>query len=316
VRALSVGIVGLGRIGHLFGVSAAGDPLAHSEAFARVEGMTVTWGLDPDPEHRARFQARFPNAQAYATPAEVTQPTTIVSVCSPTPLHAEGVELALRLGAEVVVCEKPIAPTVTEARALVDRCRQAGARLLVNYTRRFAPLLDELRRQTRPGGPLDGPVQGCIRYNGGLIHNGTHWIDVARALFGEVTAARALDDQSREQDLPRPVALTFSGERRVVLVGIPPLGYSIGEGEFLGPGGAVRFSDGGAFVSLAPRIESPTWPGYFTLGPAQVLTQEGLRGHLLELARHAASLARHGGEPRCTGEDGIAALATVEMALS
>jgi UDP-N-acetyl-2-amino-2-deoxyglucuronate dehydrogenase len=318
MSAISVGIVGLGRIGHLFGASSSGDPLSHSAAFAQLDGVTVAWGVDPDPDHRAQFQARFPGARVFAQPAELPDAlaTAIVSVCSPTHLHAEGVALALRLGARVIVCEKPLAPTSVEARAIVERCRAAGRLLVVNYTRRFAPLVDHLRRQTVAGAALDGPVQAVIRYNGGLVHNGTHWIDLVRAMFGEVIAAATVTRDHLDQDLPRTVALRFASERAVVLVGVPALGYSVGEGEFLGPRGAVRFRDGGATVTLARRIDSPTWPGYFVLGPDEALTTDGLRGHLLELARHAVELARHGGQPRCTGEDGIAALATVEIALA
>jgi hypothetical protein len=40
-----------------------------------------------------------------------------------------------------------------------------------------------------------------------------------------------------------------------------------------------------------------------------------MRGHFTELARHVAALARDGGTPRCTGEDGVAALSAAEMAI-
>lgn len=278
----------------------------------------MAWGLDPDPARRASFAARFPGTATFADATEITpaHAADIVSVCSPTSMHASGVEFALRSRARVIVCEKPIAPTAVEGQAVVARCRAAGCLLLVNYSRRFSPMLEHLRRETAGNGVLAGSVKGCIRYNGGLIHNGTHWIDLCRAMFGDVAMARALPvDGDTGQDVPRTAELTFPGDRSVLLLGLADTSYSIGEGEFFGRDGAIRFAESGATLSGFASIESPIWPGYRTLGVERVLTREGMRGNLTALARHVVALARDGGAPSCTGEDGVAALEVAERAL-
>jgi predicted dehydrogenase len=227
------------------------------------------------------------------------------------------VDLAVLAGARVIVCEKPLAPTLGDAKAIVERCRAARRTLVVNYTRRFTPMLDHLRREVAAGETWAGSVTGCIRYNGGLIHNGTHWIDLCRALFGDVVRVLALpllDDAA--VDPPRTIELTFSANTTVTLHGIAGTSYSVAEGEFFAASSAVRFAHGGDTICAVDAVPSPTWPGYRALGGERVITREGLRGHFLELARHAATLARDGGSPRCSGEDGVAALEAAQTAPS
>jgi UDP-N-acetyl-2-amino-2-deoxyglucuronate dehydrogenase len=311
---LSVGIIGLGRIGHAFGVSPADDPLSHSAAFSRLPDVHIGWGLDPDAMRRRAFAEQFPNAETCDDgDALPPQQSDIVVVSSPTAAHRGGIDVALRLRPRVIVCEKPIASTVREARQIVERVRDAGSLLIVNYTRRFTPMLEHLRSETAAGRALAGPVTGCIRYTGGLVHNGTHWIDLCRAIFGDIVTARQIVGGGSENE-SGAVELMFRHDRTVVLVPVSTATYSIGEGEFYGASAAVRFAEGGDVLSVSDAEPSGTWAGFRALGPSRVLTREGLRGHMMELARHAAVLARDGGTPQCTGDDAIAALETVETA--
>jgi predicted dehydrogenase len=316
---IRVGIVGLGRIGHSFGASPQDDPLSHSEAYARLSGVEVVWGIDPERSRRAAFASRFPAATTFADVVDVPVDARadVVCVCSPTPVHADGVEVAIRQGARVIVCEKPIAPTAAAAQAVVDRCRAADRLLVVNYFRRFSPLMKHLRRAAAAGGQLAGRSRGIIRYDGGWIHNGTHWIDLCRAMFGDVLAASALPvpDQTG-QDGPRTVELQFAGQRSVLFVGVTGTKYSVGEGDFLGPEGGIRFVDTGARVSTFSAVDSPIWTGYRKPGSEQLVTTDGIRGCFLELAAHAVALARDGGTPLCSGADGVAALAAAESAVA
>jgi predicted dehydrogenase len=311
-----VGIIGLGRIGHAFGASPQDDPLSHSEAFARCPEAAVAWAIDPDPVQRASMQRRIPGATVYANVPQAEVPATdVVCICSPTSAHAEGIELALQAGARVIVCEKPIASTAVASQALVDRCRAAGCVMIVNYFRRFSPLLGHLRRAAVEG-VLVGPVRGVIRYDGGLVHNGTHWIDLCRAMFGDVRWARALpvaeDDGA---DRPRTVELSFDAGRTVLLAAVSGFPYSVAEADFIGGNGGMRFVDSGAILSTFGVVDSPIWAGYRKPGPQQVVTTEGLRGSMLALAAHAVALARDGGDPICSGADGVAALRAAESAV-
>lgn len=313
---IRAGIIGLGRIGHRFGRSEAGDPLCHSEAYADLPGVRLVLGIDSDAEARAAFLSRFPGAEAYASLEEVpaAMRLDVVSVCSPTPAHAEGVDAALRWQAKVILCEKPLAPDTVTAERMVAACSRQDCVLVTNYSRRWTPMLRLLRELAEPGGRLGTPVGASLRYNGGLRHNGTHWIDLLQALFGPVASAQRLENVPAEDPDPaESVAFTWENGFTAHLISVRGTGCSIGEGEIWGDGGLARYHDGGNRVSF--QVARPSqWPGFKEFGDPEVLTDSGLRGHLLEAVREAVELVRQLGVPSCTGADGIRALRVVEMA--
>lgn len=65
-----------------------------------------------------------------------------VVVCSENSRHRALVELAAEAGAHVL-CEKPLATSVDDARATVEACELAGVKLMIAFPMRFsAPLVD------------------------------------------------------------------------------------------------------------------------------------------------------------------------------
>jgi UDP-N-acetyl-2-amino-2-deoxyglucuronate dehydrogenase len=314
-RMIRAGVIGLGRIGHAFGVSADGDPLCHSEAYARLPEVRVAAGVDPDPERRAAFAARFPQAAVAAT-IEALPPGTwldVVSVASPTPVHHASVSAALRLGARVMLVEKPLAPTAVEAEALGQTVSSAGCKLVVNYSRRFAPLLPALAAAVAPDGPLGGATGVCLRYSGGLVHNGTHWLDLLCALFGPpASAARSAPPAVAGADPPESVHVRWDNGLGAHLVPATGAGWSVGEAEIWGRGGIVRMTAGGRRLTLARTRPSP-WAGFSELGPEASLCEDGLRGHVLEAVREVVRLATGGGVPACGAADGVLALRLAEQ---
>ncbi len=62
----------------------------------------------------------------------------LVVVATPEFLHAEQTIAAAEAGKHVL-CEKPMAASVTEADAMLDACRRAGVKLMIGHSRRFTP---------------------------------------------------------------------------------------------------------------------------------------------------------------------------------
>jgi hypothetical protein len=75
-------------------------------------------------------------------------------------------EYPLRL----VICEKPICDNLEQAREIVELYKDKGIGLMVNYTRRFLPYYDYLKKYGKP-------FHGHCRFNRGWIHTATHAID-------------------------------------------------------------------------------------------------------------------------------------------
>ncbi len=130
-----------------------------------------------------------------------TEKPDLVSVCAPNMLHKEYTMLALNHGANVL-CEKPLAFTLADAREMFDCAKDAGLTLMACQSLRFLPerqaafeqvksgavgevYYAELSRIRRRGIPTWGKFH-LKEFSGGgaLVDIGVHGIDSAIWLMG------------------------------------------------------------------------------------------------------------------------------------
>jgi predicted dehydrogenase len=131
---LRAGIIGTGFIGavHAHAVRAGGHEVA------RVAAST---------SDRARAAAARLGAAAPASSAEElidADDVDVVHVCTPNTLHAPLAHRALAAG-KPVLCEKPLATTVDDARSLTEAARRAGVVATVPFVYRFYPTVRDAR---------------------------------------------------------------------------------------------------------------------------------------------------------------------------
>lgn len=122
-----------------------------------------------------------------------------VIVTSETAFHREFVEQAARAGVRVILCEKPLATTESDARAMIECCRTYGVTLATAFPCRYSPAfrraqvqvqqgeigdvlaLREANRGKMPGGWF---VQAALSGGGCIIDHSVHIADLNRVLLG------------------------------------------------------------------------------------------------------------------------------------
>jgi 1,5-anhydro-D-fructose reductase (1,5-anhydro-D-mannitol-forming) len=108
-----------------------------------------------------------------------------VVVCAENAAHRRLTELAADAGAHVL-CEKPIATTLADARAMTAACARAGVQLMIAHPVRFAPSFAALQ-QTVTAGTL-GDLVGIAGTNNGRLPRGRAWfVDPDAAGGGALT---------------------------------------------------------------------------------------------------------------------------------
>jgi 1,5-anhydro-D-fructose reductase (1,5-anhydro-D-mannitol-forming) len=202
-RTLGWGIIGLGRIagsqiapaitaaGNSTLVSVVSRDRARAEEFARTHGAATA--LDD-------------YAKMLADPA-----VDAVYIATPNALHADQVIAAAQAGKHVL-CDKPLAVTVEDARRCVQECLIVGVRLGITFQTRFHDGLADAAKLVRNGGIGKVIVAEVTMSAGrnlprgwrtdpelagmGTINNiGVHAFDLLRYLLGsEVTEVAALTD--------------------------------------------------------------------------------------------------------------------------
>jgi predicted dehydrogenase len=158
VSRLRVGLLGYGLSGRVF----------HGPLIAATPGLELTTIVTADPDRRARARLDFPHARVVAGADEMwahADDHDLVVVASTTGTHTALASVAVDAGLAVVV-EKPLAPQVAPARALVDRASVAGVMLTVFHNRRWDAEFLTVGRRVPHG--ATARHRGCARGGGAL----------------------------------------------------------------------------------------------------------------------------------------------------
>ena len=124
----NIGIIGCGKIAQT----------RHIPEYMDNQDSRLAAFYDVNAE-RARFLAKKYGGRAYGTYRELLQDKEIdaVSVCVPNELHAQISIEALKAGKDVL-CEKPMAVSLTECRQMVAAARESGKCLMIGQNQRLA----------------------------------------------------------------------------------------------------------------------------------------------------------------------------------
>ena len=136
----------------------------------------------------------------------------IIDNCTPDDTHAEP-SIAAANNGKHVICEKPLAMTAADARAMMQAAEKAGVKTLCCHNYRFLPavrLAKELIEQGAlgkiyhfrgqylqpyghdPGEPIEHAWYAAGTASGVLLGIGSHVIDMARFLVGEIATVSGL----------------------------------------------------------------------------------------------------------------------------
>jgi phthalate 4,5-cis-dihydrodiol dehydrogenase len=222
VRALRLGVVGLGRAFALMLPTFVADPRVRLVAAA-----------DPRPEARQRFTADF-GAPAFDDVAALCRHPDVdaVYIASPHEHHARHVELAAAAGRHALV-EKPLAVTLDEADRMVAAVERAGTVLVVGHSHSFDLPILHTRRLIASGRfgavrmiaaqaytdfmyRLRRPEELDTAQGGGVLFSqAAHQVDIVRMLAGgmaeRVRAHTGAWDAARPSEGAYAALLSFAG---------------------------------------------------------------------------------------------------------
>ena len=262
---IRMGVIGLGMgRGHVKGYQA--DPRAEVVALCDLDA--------------ARLQAaaaEFKVPRAFTDAKEMFEKAGLdaVSVATPNYLHAPLAIEAFRRGLHVL-CEKPMAMSVREARRMLDAARRAKRNLMINFSFRFNDQSYALKQQVdagalgevyfarsvwhrRRGIPGGSGWFGNKKLSGGgpLIDLGVHRLDLALWLMG----------------YPEPITVSGSAYNEVAKRTIPKdKVYTV---EDLACG-LIRFANGATLILEA------SWAANIAEREHMVTTLCGTRGGLVQ----------------------------------
>lgn len=222
---LLAGIIGLGDVAQSH----------HLPAYTQSPGVSLTAICDPVDEKRRRIATEYGYPAQFSDPHEMidTSDLDLVSICTPPATHRKIVIHAAESGI-ALLCEKPTATTVEDAREMVRVTDRAGVVAAGGYSFQFSPTFARALRQIEhhvigsvkrievvnylSGGPSKGWERDSEQSGGGaLINLLPHVLSYfLRFLDGETAVTDATAERYAAPNIESDVSLSMRiGETRI-----------------------------------------------------------------------------------------------------
>jgi predicted dehydrogenase len=304
-------LAGLGAIGMSYDIGHAADHVrTHARALSRSPGFGPMVGVDPDPARRSLFEATY-KAECFESLADalaVHEPDVVV-IATPTVNHAEALRVVLeRSRPRAILCEKPLAYELETAHSMVAACERAGVQLYVNYMRRSDPAVHAVRRMIDDGIILT-PLKAVVWYSKGLIHNGSHLVNLMGFWLGAPRQAALIRAGRRwQQHDPEPDFVLEYPRGRATFLAANEEHFSHYTVELVAQNGRLRYERGGELVEWHGVVDDEECAGYRILAAGAERLHSGMRTSQLNVTSELAAALR--GEPAsvCTGRDALETL--------
>jgi predicted dehydrogenase len=135
--SVSVGIIGLGNIGHY-----------HADRLIEL-GANLVGGLDIQADARRRFAEKY-DVETYETKEELFGDVDAVIVTTPNRFHEEYATAALEAGLHVLL-EKPLAHSLESAENIAAAAKDADGICMVGFNNRFGNPVEVLKHYQAEG---------------------------------------------------------------------------------------------------------------------------------------------------------------------
>ncbi|OVE70737.1 hypothetical protein CCS79_01825 [Clostridium diolis] len=304
-KQYNVLIVGAGNIGAFFDTKSSKNILTHANAFYRTEGFNLLGFVDVS-ENKGKRAATLWDVKYFSTLEDAfnTNEIDVVSVCVPDDYHYDILKKVSNFPIKLVFAEKPLAKNLDQASEIIRIYGEKNIRCLVNYSRRFVNEFNILRKNILEG-QYGNFVCGNGYYGKGILHNGSHLIDLLRYLISEIKDFKILSHSFDFYDDDPSVSaiLNFENGGNFVMQNVPCSNYTIFEMELLFQYKRIKIVDSGFKIEIYDVLDSEVFAGYKNLYKVKEYETE-LNKAMLNSVINIYNNLNNDEELKCTLEDG------------
>lgn len=306
----NVVIIGAGQIGAFYDRPGDENILSHAHAFSQHPHFRLLGFVDQDKKKTDQAVAVW-GGQAFASMEEALAQEQVDVLCLAVPdeWHYEYLRKLAASQVRIVLAEKPLTQTWSQAIDIKNLFSANSAPAIeVNYTRRFVPEFMELSQQIQQN-KLGKFLCGTGYYGKGLVHNGSHLIDLLRFLLGEINQVKFLAQEHDYYGDDPSISgqIGFANGGQVVLQVVDCRPYSVFELELFFEKKRLRILDAGFIIEELDVQEDPVFPGYRRLESVSIRTTS--LGQAMYFAAENIYEYLVANRPlRCTLEDGFRVL--------
>ncbi len=313
-----VAVIGCGKIGALFESEPEREkPASHAGAVIANHKTQLVAFVDTNTKNLAVARKLFRGAAGYASIArclEIERPD-IVIIATPPAARLALLKECARFRVSMVVCEKPLAKTLSEGRKMESLIAKSGMTFVLNYHRRFSPLFARARAVIEKGA-IGAIQQVTCYYSNGLFNNAGHTLDALMYVlddsFASVVAIRnTVNKTSPAGDSNTDALLKTKKETTVVLQSFDQKEYGIHDFRIYGTKGSIAVTDYGVTLTETPAGPS-RFAGVKQLNSSRARTSRMPLSATKGALAHAIECYEKRRAPLSSARSGVATLRVLE----
>ncbi len=301
---IRVGVIGVGVMGY-----------NHARVLGDLPGAQMVGIADPDEAQRGKVAALLGCTAVASVDELIALGVDALVIAAPTHLHHDVALAAIAAGKHVLV-EKPIAPTVAEAEAIVAAAKAKGVALMVGHVERFNPAVEAVKNAIRGEEILSigitrvGPFPPRMSNVGVVIDLAVHDIDLICHFTGSHIAEVQPQVKAAVADR-EDIALLQFRTANGVLAHINTNWLTPFKARTVHVATRQKYVIGDLLTRQVTECFDYKPDGSYSMRHLPVAYAEPLR---VELTRFLEAV-RGDRDPAVSGEDGVAAIATAMRCL-
>jgi predicted dehydrogenase len=283
-------IIGAGRIASEYDEPGQSLTLTHAHAISTSGRVQLAGFFDLD-SRKAETAARKWGVQSFPSlDAMMSEKIDIAVVTVPNEQHGAVLDTLLDYKPRLVLCEKPLTTDHRRSLEIAAVYHSRKITLAVNYQRRYDPTVCELKARMQ-NGHTGAFITGSLIYSKGILHNGSHGVDVLRYLFGEpsgfIVTSKVYDHSSHD---PATAGILNFQNAQIHLIAGDERHFSIFEIDLIFERARYRFLQSGLSMERYEVRSDAVFSGYREmtliasaptgLGTALTLMVQDLAAHL------------------------------------
>ncbi len=306
---------------------------SHMQAWNMLPRADITAVCDADPDKCCTFQSDFNVPDCYTSAEEMlsTAGLDFVDIVTGPASHRPLVELAAKYRVPVI-CQKPMAPSLNDARSMVDACTNANIPFMIHENFRWQTPMQALKKASAQIGELffgrlvfrnehdlykDQPYLATDKQF--IIYDlGVHILDLARFFLGDAEQLNAITSSVNPKVVGEDVA-TMLLKMRSGAASIVEISYYSHLERDIFPQTLVHLegSDGSAVLSEDFQITLTTRSGVQkidaspSIHPWSKPKMAVVEDSVVNINRHWIECLQNGLTPETSGEDNLKTLELV-----
>ena len=302
-------IIGLGQIGMGYDITHNDNQLVltHCRALSMHPMFEILGAVDPSMDKRSVFEEHY-GKKGYKDIVHAMEELSpdLVIISSPTSSHRKVVKEVLNnVRPLAILCEKPLAYNLIDAREIVQSCDDAGVQLFVNYHRRSDSGVIEIKNRISSGF-IASPIKGIVWYSKGFMNNGSHFLNLMQFWLGSVkkhliiTNGRLWNNKDPEPD----VLIEFE-KGSIVFRAVWEEMYSYYTAELVSSTGRIFYDRGGENIEWQKTINDPRFKGYTILNPEYETIENNMNRYQYNVAEHIIKMLQGEKASICNGIEAL-----------